>query len=382
MKKLCLIISVTLCAALLFNSIAAFADTGDDGILTLEEAMALALKNDVQYNMQDSYIEKAKENYDEVLNDNSKNVNGRSISISAKASSEISQEVAIENAASGVRKAIFNRDDYKRNSDYDVITTFYGVIKARYSLTDAEADLELKKNALEAVKIKYSLGLITMEAFSQADVAYLSSQTAYNNASSELQISTSKLSNSIGKDIAESKAVLDMTLSLPDIKSLDLSKIKTDNLKNNSSYYTAEEQYKQAKYKLQLTQEQYDYYYDKFKSNSTLRKDFDDMLYEAQRDFDDTKYTYSEKLYDMDFALENQFTSINDLYESYISLKEEFEDSKLTYEVNKTKYQMGLISKSALKSSTVNLIKLENQLNTTIMNLNTQYVNITQYSID
>ncbi len=379
MKKLCLIISIILCVVLLFNSIAAFADTEDDVILTLEEAKALALKNDIQFNSQERYIQQAKENYDEVYDNNTKSVSSKG-DIAAKAAAEVSQDAAIENAAFSVNKAILNGDDLKRTSDFDVTEAFYGVIKAKYSLENAEAEMKLKKNGLETARIKYGLSIITKESFSQTEIAYAASQTAYNSAFSELQNSMSQLNKSIGKDLDELNYQLDMTLSVPDIKSLDLNKIKEDNLKNNSSYYSLKEQYKLAEHKLLLTQELYEYYYEKFKSNSTVRDKFEDMLYEAQRNFDDAEYNYNEKLYDLDTTLSNQFTSINNLYESYMNQKEEFEAARLAAEENKIKYQMGLLSKSALDSSEANLNKLENQLNTTIMNLNTQYLNITQYS--
>ena len=382
MKKRYLILSVILCVVFLFNNIAAFADDENDGILTLEEAKALALKNDVQFNLQESYIAQAKEDYKEVLEDSSGNANGKNSSVAAKAAAKISQDVAIENAAFSVQKAILNKDSMIRESDYDVTTNFYGVIKAQYSLVEAEADIKLKKSALEAARIKYGLSIITKNSLSQAEITYASSQTAYNKALSELQNSMSKLCNSIGIDMNVFKDQLDLTLSVADIKSIELSKIKEDNLKNNSTYYTAKEQYKLAEHKLSRTQELYEDYYEKFKGNSAVRDDFEDMLYDAQKDFDNVQYSYNEKLYDLNITLSNQFTSINNLYERYINQKEEFEDAKVTNEESRIKYQMGVLSKSALDNSLASLKKLENQLNTTIMNLNTQYLNMTQYSLN
>jgi hypothetical protein len=192
----------------------------------------------------------------------------------------------------------------------------------------------------------------------------------------------SKLSKSIGIDLDVSKGQLDMTLSFTEDMSLDLNKIKQDNLENNSSYNSAKEQHKLAKYKLLLTEEKYDYYYDKFKRNSTIQEDFDDMLYDAQKDFDNVEYSYKEKLYDLEETLKSQYSSIKDLYESYENQKEELEDEKLAIEENRIKYQMGLISNTSLDSSITNLSKLENKLNTTIMNLKTQHLNLIQYSMD
>lgn len=380
MKKLCLMISVILCVTLMFTGIT-FADSPSDGILTLDEAKELALKNDVLFNLQDSYIEQAKENYDEVYSDNSKSVTSKG-TLANKVAAEVSQDAAIENAAFSVRKAISKKDDLKITSDSDVTNTFYGVIKAKYALIEAEADINLKKNALETGRIKYGLNLITMDSLSQSETAYASAQAAYNKAFSDLQNSMLKLEKSIGVEMGSLKDQLDMTLNIPDIKSLDINKIKEDNLKNNSTYYSLSESYKTAKNKLLTTQARYDDYYDKLKNNSTLRDAFDNMLYDAQRSFDDAEYSYNQKISDMNDTFDNQYSSINDLFESYGDQKNQLEDKRLEIDNNKIRYQMGLLSKSALDTSLLSLTKLEDQLSTTIMNLNTQYLSLTQYSLN
>lgn len=372
---------IVLCITLVFSSISAFADTADGKILTLEEAKELALKNDVQFNLQQSYIQQASENYDEVYESNTKKIIGKYSNIADKAAAEVSQNVAIENAASGIRKAIFNRDDLKRASDYNVTDAFYGVIKEKYATMDAEADMELKKKELETARIKYSISIITKNSLTQAETAFTASQTAYNKAYSELQNSLSQLSKNIGKNLDASTDQLDMALSVPDIKSLELNKIKEDHLKNNSSFYSAKEQYDLAEYKLLLTQEQYDYYYEKLSVSSTVRDRFDDILYEAQRDFDDVKYSYSEKVKDLDVTLSSQYTNIKNLYENYENQKKELEDAKLTIAQNRIKYQMGILTKAELESSEASLKEKENQLQTSIASLNIQYVSMTQYDL-
>lgn len=306
MKKLCFVIAVVLCMTILLSSAIAFADTADDNVLTLEEAKKIALENDVQFNLQQSYIQKASESYEDVYENNTK-----------------------------------------------------------------------------TARIKYSLGTITKNALSQAETAYTSSQTSYNNAFSELQNSMSKLSNNIGKNLDVFNDELDMALSVPDIKSLDLNRIKEDYMKNNSSFYSAKEDYDLAEYKLQLAEDKYDYYYDKLPNKtSTIMEQFNDMLYEAQRDFDDAKYSYSEKEKDLDLTLSSQYISINKSYESYESLLKELEDTKETVELNRIKYQMKLITKTALTSSEAELSKLESKIQTAIADLIVEYANMTQYDLE
>lgn len=380
MKKLCMILTITLCLTAVFNSIEAFAGNEDDKILTLEEAKTMALKNDVQFNLQQSYIQLTSENYEKVYENNTKTDKTNYNSVADRASAEISRKISIENAASSVRKAIFSRNDLKRSSDYSVTNAFYDVISAKYALADAEAEVELKKNNLERARMKYGIGIITKNSFTQAENAYTSSQTSYNKAFSNLQNSLSELSKNIGKNLDVFNDQIDMTLTVPDIKSIDLNKIKTDYMKNNSSFYSAKEQYDLAEYRLQLTEEKYDYYYKRLPNRtSKIMEQFEDMLYKAQRDFDDAKYSYSEKEKALDVTLSKQYTSINNLYESYQNLIKEIKDAKQKVEQERIKLELGVITKSTLESSEASIKKLENQLNTTIIDLNTQYVNMTQY---
>ncbi|HQL35088.1 MAG TPA: TolC family protein [Bacillota bacterium] len=180
-----------------------------------------------------------------------------------------------------------------------------------------------------------------------------------------------------------SKVKLDTTLSIPDIKSIDLEKIKEDNLKNNLSYFSAREQYKLAEYELALTEEKYDDYYDELKrGSSNVREEFENMLLDAQKNFEDAEYSWNEKLEALEESLRDQYDSLEDLYESYMEQKEDLDDMKLTVKENKTKHAMGIITKAALDSSIASLDKLEKQLVSTIIKLNKQYMNMIQYSID
>lgn len=382
MKRQSLALAFILAVTIIFGNITASAAEADDGILTLEEAKALALKNDIQFNQQQSYIQQASESYEDIYEKNTKSDNTNYKSLADRASASISRKVSIENAASNIRKEIFKRNDLKRASDYSVTSSYYNVLNAVYALENAEAEIGLKQKELELVRIKHGLSLVTKKELTLADSEFASAQNAYKKAFSDLQNKMAELSRNIGKNLDVFNDKLDMTLMVPDIKLLDLNKIKEDYMKNNQSFYNAKEAYDLAEYKLQLTEEQYDYYYKRLPNRtSSIVEQFDDMLEKARRDFEDAKYTYNEKEKELDLTLLNQYTTINDLYETYEKQKKDLEDAKLEIENSKLKYQMGIIKKSDLESSIAELGKKENQLNSTIINLNLQYLNLTQYSI-
>ncbi|HWR61589.1 MAG TPA: TolC family protein, partial [Clostridia bacterium] len=237
MKKLCFILSVILCMTAMLGNISAFAGTDDDKVLTLEEAKTLALENDIQFNLQQGYIQNASESYEDVYESNSGSDNKKYSNVAERAKAEVSRKIAIENAASSVRKAVFTRNDLKRESDYTVTEAYYGVVNAKLELENAEAEKELSYKNLETAKIKYSLDLIKKSELSTAEDTYDSAVKAYDNAFTEVQKSMVELSNSIGKTLDVFNDQLDMTVSVPDIKGLDMNKIKEDYMKNNSSWY-------------------------------------------------------------------------------------------------------------------------------------------------
>jgi|GEM_PF-665814 len=383
MKKLCLILSAIICLTAAIGCFpASAAATDDDKTLTLEEAKALALENDVQFNLQQGYIQNASENYEEVYDNNSGSDKSNYSNVAERAKAEVSRKMSIENAASSVRKAVFARNDLKRESDYTVTVAYYGAVNALLDQENSDLEKALTLKKLDTAKIKYSLQLIKKSELSDAEKAYDTAVKECDNAFKEVQKSFVELSNSIGKNLDVFNDKLDMSVTIPDINALDMNKIKEDYMKNNSSFYSAKESYDLAEYQLQLTEDKFDYYYKRLPNRTTAIEDkLEDMLEDAQREFDDAKYSYVQKENDLDATLNNQYISINKSYDSYKELLEDLEDEKQTLETDKVKYRMGLATKTDLESDEAALAKLENQIQAAIADLTVEYVNMTQYSL-
>ena len=380
MKKLCLILAVIVCMTVVFGSFAVLADTTYGKVLTLEEAKALAIKNDTQYRLQDSYILDAQEEYEEIEEDSSNST--AKGNVAQRAAAQISQRVQLENAAYSVRKAVLNKADIKRTSDYEVTDYFYTVIEAQNSVGDAKTDVEQKKKNMNIAQFKYELNIITRNSVNQAEEALASSQAAYNKTVLELEKCILQLVKSIGEELDLSSIKLDTSISMPDISSLELADIKEDNLLNNLTCFNSREQFKLAEYELQLTQEKFDYYVvDKGSISESVEEKFEDMLYDAQKAFDDSEYSYNEKLEDLTEAVKDQYDSLVDLYDTYDEKKAELEDARLEVANNRIKLQLGLITSSESESSLADLSKLENQLYSTRADITRQYMALTQYNV-
>lgn len=381
MKKMCKALALTLCTVMLLSTLTVVGDPGVKTVLTLEEAKKIALEDNTQYKLQQSYIEQKAEDYDDVFDLYDGKPKGIFKTKADYAAAEITYEMNIQNAAFAFRKEVFKKGDLKRKSDYEVTIAYYDVMKSKLTLDDEKRSMDLAKKDFDVAKIKLEFGLITKNSFAQIENAYNSSQTAYNKAFTDVQNNMAALSNSISKDLDVSNDDIDMTISIPDIKSLDIDQIKKDYMNKNESYYLLREQLSLAKFKKEFTQDRYDEYTEETRSrNSDTMKDFEDMVYKADRDYNDQQYQYDENIKDLDITLKSQYTGIINLAETIENLEKSIEDARTTFEQNKTKYDLGLISRIDFEKSESALKDLENTLNTTVIAFNTQYLALTQYS--
>ena len=379
MKKTRYIICTIICLALLFNGTAASEPT-ESGILTLNEAKELALKNNMQLKLQQIYIQQASDNYDKVYENNKRTSKGDYTDAAERAAADVARKISIENAASNLRKAIFNRNDLKRASDYNVTIAYYNILKSIYSLEDQKRNVELKEKTLDAAEMKYRFDLTDKNSLTQAKDSLEAAKASYDKSLSDVKDNMAALSKLIKRDLDFYNDKMDMNIILPNINDLDLGAIKKDNIINNPSFFTAKEQYDVAEYKLELTEEKYDHYRGLPNRASEIMEKFEDILYEAQWNFDEIKYNYDEKEKELVISLNNQFSSINSMQESYKSQKKKIEEGESSLQKDKIKFQMGLITNSVLEQNQSSLENLKNQLNIININMNIQYTSITQYS--
>jgi outer membrane protein TolC len=381
MKKLCKALALTLCMIMLLSTITVAGDAAAKTVLTLEEAKKLALENDVQFKLQESYILQKSEDYADMSENFNSNRGVKANTAAGKAAGRINNQVALESANYAVKQEKFNKADLKRESDYNVTKAYYDVMKAKYSLDNVARSLELAKKDLDIAKIKVEHGLTTSSALTQVENAYKTSQTAYNTVVSDLQNYMATISKNIGKALDVSTVDVDMTIGMPDISSIDLNKIKEDNLQNNPTFFAIKKGLDLAKYKQFLVDTEYEDTYDRNqKLNDDIRDEYENMVYKADRDYDDSQYQYDEALKGLDIALKTSYSGIITLKDTIDNLRKSVENARVTFTQNKIRFDLGLISKYEFEKSESALKDLENQLNANIINLNMQYVALTQYS--
>lgn len=382
MKKRNTALAILLCTAMLFSSITVFADADEDNILTLEKAKQIALDNDVQFKLQQSYIKQKSEDYDDIYDIYSRGPRDYD-SVVQRAEAEIEYKMTIERAASAVRQEIFKRNDLKRKSDYEVTNAYYNVMTSNYEVEDAQRAVDIAKKDLDVAKIKLEQGLITKNMLSQYESEYRLKQTEYNKAFTGLQNNMASLSKLMGKNLDVFNTKIDMTISMPNLAALDLNKIKEDYMKQSPDFYALSEALDMAEYKQQLTEDKYDYYFKRLPHRSTkIEDELNDMKYKADRDYDNAKYQYQEAEKSLDVLLNTLYSGIHTLQQSIWTLQKNVEDTKVAVEHNQLKRKLEMITALDLEKSESALKELENTLNKTIITINKQYLELTQYSYE
>lgn len=375
---MCKALALTLCMVMLLSTFTVAGDSEVKTILTLEKAKEIALKDNTQYKHQQSYIDQKKEDYQDIAD---KSISSKGSSIIEKTQSYVAGKMAADNAYNTWQLEVFKKGDIKRQSDYNVTIAYYDVMKAKYTIDDATRAMELAKKDLNIANIKFSQGIITKNELSQADNAYKSSKTDYDTAYSSFADKMKALSNEIGKKLDVSTDDIDMTISIPNIGSLDMTKIREDYLKKSPDFYSLKSALLSYEYQKYLIEEEYDEYDEKTaRISDTVEDGFNELKYRANRDYDNAQYKYDEAVKALNISLDTQYTGIVSTAETIENLKKIINNTKITHGQNKLRYNFGLISKIEFEKSESALKDLENKLNTAIVNINTQYLNLTQYS--
>ncbi len=379
MKKLCKALALILCTVMLLSTVTVAGDSGVKKVLTLEEAKKLAIENDTQYKQQDSYVKQRQEDYNDMADSYTDHVKGGSVV--DKAERRINNQINLDKAYDAVEVELFNKKDFKRKSDYDVTQAYYDVMIAKYALDDAKRAMDLSSKNFEIAKIKLEFGMITKTDLSQAENAHKTAQAKYNTALSDLETEMIALGKEIGIELDISKYDIDMRISMPTISSLDFEKIKEDHIKNSIILFTQKNELDRAKSKKYLVEQEYEDYEESVrKMSEKLVEDFEDLKFEANRDYNNAQYEYDESVKELDITLKTQFAAINTLAETITTLRKSVENQKTTFAHDRIKYENDQLSKIEFEKSESDLKDLENKLMTTIVSLNSQYLTLTQYS--
>lgn len=355
-----------------------FADSTPVLRLTLEEAQKMALDNNVQYDLQDSYISDALDNYYNTQDTNDKLSQRPSTNFMDYFNRTITPEISVDSAANSVKAARFKKEDLKRASDYNVKAAFLNIKKAQYELDSKKNDSEIKSKELESAKVKYDLGQITKDELTTYEKAYSDSVQAQLAALEDLHSKYQTLNKYIGRPITNYDIEIVYNPSKVDISSIDLDSIREANIKNNQTYYDLEQKVTLAKRKYDLTKERYDHFEELGVQNS--KQDMLDAYSDAERDYTNAQKAFEDATKSLDIGLNSTYTALKNTSDAVDRLERDIKDATDSLAKLKLQYDLGMVSRNTYEEKEISLKTMQNSLSSLISDMELQYSNLMLYS--
>lgn len=347
--------------------------------LTLEEAQARALANNVQYNNQDGYISDALDEYEDTEEANDEASERSSRGFLEYFTKPITLDSSLQTAANKVKLSRFEKENIRRISNYNVKKSFINIEKAKYNLEDAKNNTIVKKMDYEAAKLKHELGHLTANNLKELELAYKNAAIAEDAALKKLQEEVQTLNRYIGREITNYNIQTVITLGTIDISAIDLDKIREDYIRNNKDLYHLSLNADLAKKVYDKTKERYDEFVTR-KRVENSREQMEDAYDDATRDYDNARTAFEDATKDLDIQLNSTYNSLKTTMANISNLFKDIEVAKVKAANNRTMYELGLISKNDFDKSDIELKTLQNKLNSSIADLNLLYSSLTMYS--
>lgn len=356
------------------------ADSNTIRRITLEEAQAIALQNNIKYQLQDSYISDALQSYYDTQDSNDKMSRVPSSGMLSYFNRTITPEIALDSAANSVRLSRFEKVDIKRMSDFNVKTAFLNIKKAHLALENKKIDTSIKLKDFETAKLKLELGYITNDMLKQFEKAYKDSAAAQQVAYEDLKSKYQTLNRYLGRTIDDYNIEVVYDLSKINIDDIDLDEIRKANIKNNKSFYSLEQNLTLVKRKYDLTKERYEHFEKLGVQNG--RQDMLDAYSDAERDYENAKKSFEDATKDLDISLNSAYNALVNTVDAADRLERDIKDFKEELSKLKIKYDLGLVPKNDYDTQATTLNTMENSLKSLFADIDMQYSSLMLYVED
>lgn len=356
------------------------ADSNNIRKITLDEAQKIALENNIKYQLQDSYISDALDNYYDTQDANDKMSGLPSSGMMGYFNKTITPEISLDSAVNSVKLSRFEKEDIKRLSDYNVKIAFLNIKKAHLELENKKNDTGSKLKDFETAKLKLDLGLITKNALKQFEKAYNDSIKDQQNTYEELKNKYQTLNRYLGRAIDDYNIEIIYDLNKLTIDDISLDQIREANIKNNKIYYSLEQSVTLAKRKYDLTKERYEHFEKLGVQNS--RQDMLDAYSDAERDYDNARKSFEDATKDLDISLSSTYNVLKNTADAADRLERDINDFKDELSTLKIKYDLRLIAKNDYDNQIIALTTMQNSLNSLLADVEMQYAGLMLYVDD
>lgn len=223
-----------------------------------------------------------------------------------------------------------------------VRNAYFSVLEAKAQLRLLQKQLELSKEQLEAVKIKFQLGNATSLDVQQAEINYLTAQNNLRSGMNSLNISWGQFWETLGIAPMENVELQELPLITLNLKFDELFSIAQENLTSIV----------QAKNNVELYELQVKLYDNEYTPKS--------QLISAKNSLESAKITLTQTLSNARITISQRLDQLNLGLENLNIENKNLELAKENYRVSNIRFSAGLIAKLDLINSEINIIKAEN----------------------
>jgi len=341
------------------------ADSGQIRRLTLEEAQKMALANNLKFQLQDSYISDALQDYYDTQDANDKMSSVPSSGFLSYFNRTITPEISHDSAANSVRLSRFEKEDIKN------------IKKAQLVLENKKNNTSSKLTDFESAKLKAELGYMTNDALKEFEKAYNDSKKDLDIAFEDVKNKFQTLNRYLGRAIDDYNLEIVYDLDKIALDDVSLDAIREANIKSNKSFYTLEQNVTLAKRKYDLTKERYEHFEKLGVQNS--KQAMLDAYSDAERDYENAKRSFEDATKDLDISLNSTYNALINANDAANRLERDINDFKDELSKLKLKFDLGLIAKNDYDNQTVALKTMQNNLISLLADVDMQYTSLMLY---
>lgn len=317
------------------TAVNATAESADIKVLTLDEAIKLAVENnrqnvidDLEIKVKESQLKQAQENAD---------MTGDSYGAERVLESRIRKEVRIMEAQTALEVARLRKEDNRRRTALDVREVFYNILLAEKELDKEMQKLEIQKEKLEFARSRYNTGSLSAEALDEAEFRVISKSADVDNIREKIRTLELRLKILLNMDLDEELPEIKGEIKVELLKDMDIEKIADTRLQFDTSVYEAAGRYNAANRTMQLTEE---------------------LFRAGQTTYDTNKSNLEKALRDYESALRNREVNIRNSYNDLLNMEDNLELADKyaglclkKLDVAKVRYDKGIIDKESYLSA-------------------------------
>ena len=290
----------------------------------------------------------------------------------------INPEISVDSAANSVKLSRLDKIDIKRASDYNVEIAFINIKKAQLELENKKNDAAIKLKDYETAKLKRKLELITESALKTSANAYSDSVAAQMTAFTNLWSQYQNLNKYIGRAIEDYNIEIVYEFVKHSIDEIDIEQIRADNLKNNKSFFSIQQNVALAKRKYDLTKERLEHF-EKLNVTNSI-DDMRDAFDKAERDYTNARQSFEDATKDLDISLNSSYNAFKNAIESADKLERDINAFENDLDKIKLQYDMGLLAKNDYEKQQTTLKAMQNSMNSLLADIHKQYISIMLYA--